>query len=222
MRSCILPALRLGTCAVACAAVLSGPARRTFAAVVSAPRRAEAVIRSWPAASQEAARAMIERYGRPDGVLDRMLVWYDRGLWNRVIVYRIEERDEFPVPHIDYVENTVNYPVPPHKVADLLRFDRAIVVDSVHGTLSAQGASEAENTLALNLADEIMRGKRSVSSAQSFLKETVAREAAGKSSPYMERLLFTPLRKKEASPTGIRPTMEAQPRDESAPQWPQP
>lgn len=46
--------------------------------------------------------------------------------------------------------------------------------------------------MALNLANEIVEGKRSVAQAQSFMKRTMMTSMAGKSSPYTEKLLFKP------------------------------
>jgi hypothetical protein len=71
------------------------------------------------------------------------------------------------------------------------KFDSALVVDRTVGTLSARSDSEQANTLALNLADEIARGKRDVESARLFMTETLRKAAAGKSSPYMDGLLFS-------------------------------
>jgi hypothetical protein len=171
---------------------------------------AQAVISSWPEAPKKAAQALILEYGRPDGVARLMLVWHDRGVWKRVAVFRRGPRNASG----DILENTVSYIVPRSKVALLAEFDKAIVVDRAARTLSVRSGSETDNTLTLNLADEIIRGKRGVASARIFRTFTMAKEAAGKSSPYTEKLLFTPLR---AGITPESPAEQAQPKERSVP-----
>lgn len=155
-------------------------------------RDAQGVISSWPSQTKTAASMLIEKYGQPDGVMDRMLVWNDRTPYHKVAVFRDSQQVDVPNSHQAYIENAVNYRVPPEKVASLVQFNPALTVDLVRGTLSSQSDSEKSNILALNLADEIVTGKRSVSSARSFMRDAMEKEMAGKSSDYTERLLFTP------------------------------
>jgi hypothetical protein len=51
-------------------------------------------------------------------------------------------------------------------------------------------SSDLVNFLALNIADEIIRGRRDVRGAIAFYRRTLDLAAAGKTSPYMTRLLF--------------------------------
>ena len=179
---------------------------------------ADTAIGDWPSGGPRyAAKALIARYGRPDEATPQGIVWRNRGVWKRIAVYRNAPTDNFPEPHSDFVENTVNYTVPSDKIAAIRQFDPAMTIDRSRGTLGIRSGSEKFNILALNLADKIIRGKRSPASARVFLRRTVAEEFAGKSSPYSERLMFTPLSKRESPPTAIGDTMESQPRWESAP-----
>lgn len=152
---------------------------------------AQSIIANWPANTEKAAQAMIEKYGEPDGITDRMLVWDDKGPWKRVTVYREAFAHDVPMPHDDFLENKINYKVPANKVADLIRFNQALVIDETRGTLASHCDSEGSNILALNLADEIVASKRDVASAKDFLKSTLTKSLAGKSSPYMDKLLFS-------------------------------
>lgn len=153
---------------------------------------ARTVISSWPDNTKKAAQALIEKYGQPDGVTDRMLVWHDKDQWQKVAVFRDSVKHEAPFPHQDFLENTINYKVPESKIADLIKFDQGLVIDETRGTLASHCDSEEANTLALNLANDIVTGKRSASSARSFMRDTMMKSAAGKSSPYMQRLQFEP------------------------------
>lgn len=151
---------------------------------------AESRIRDWPAKTRKAARTLIEKYGPPDSVEARRLVWDDEGRWRRVVVHRDPKKHAFPMPHEDFLEHAIDYRVPADRVADLRKFDRSLTVDRTRGTLSSRCDSEKANTLALNLAHEIATGKRDVESAKRFMGDTMKKTMAGKSSHYTEKLLF--------------------------------
>ena len=167
-------------------------------ATAASQRDAQAVISSWPDNTRTAARSLISQYGQPDTVLDKKLVWHDKGQWAMVAVYRDAFKRTVPAIQSSFVENAVNFRVPESKIVELIRFDPGLVVDYTHGTLAANGDSEKANTLALNLAHDIVTGKRSVTSARTFFRDTLMSSVAGKSSPYMDKLRFTP-----ASSSGI-------------------
>jgi hypothetical protein len=153
---------------------------------------AKNAIASWPDKTKTAALALIEKYGPPDGVMDKMLAWNDKDQWKMVGVFRDAIPAADPVAHDVYIGNKISYSVPEDKVGALAKFDHSLVVDQIRGTLTAQGDSEKTNTLTLNLANEIVTGKRDVASAKIFLKKTLKESLAGKSSPYTDGLMFTP------------------------------
>lgn len=152
---------------------------------------ASSAILSWPLDTKKAAQAMIEKYGQPDGVTDRMLVWNDKDPWAKVIVYRDAVKEGALTSHDAFLANVINYKVPAEKVADLIRFDRALVIDVTRGTLASSCDTEGCNFLALNLANDIVTGKRDVASAKDFFSSTLTKSLSGKSSPYMEKLQFS-------------------------------
>ena len=82
--------------------------------------------------------------------------------------------------------------VPHGKVEDIGRFDRSIVVDTNYGELSYCSDSEKIDFLALNLADEIARGRKTAAQARGIYAKVSALAAAGKSSPYLEGFIFKP------------------------------
>lgn len=180
----------------------SQPRSRTMDTGSSAVNKdASSAIQTWPATTRKAAQAMIEKYGQPDGVTDRMLVWNDKDPWLKVVVYRDAINQGAFMTHDSYLENTVNYKVPLDKVADLIRFDSALVIDETRGTLSSSCDTEGCNYLALNLANDIATGKRDVASAKDFFKNTMTKSLSGKSSPEMEKLMFSPSSGSSASPS---------------------
>jgi hypothetical protein len=157
---------------------------------VDSPQDASVVIKSWPVNSRVTARHLIDEYGPPDSATDARLVWNDHGQWSQIRLFREGASDDFPTTHKDIVESTIQYDVPQDKAGEVIKFDSAIDVDRLSGTVSARSDSEAANILALNLADEIVRGKRDVGSARVFMRATLSESMAGKSSPYMDHLLF--------------------------------
>lgn len=199
--------------ALACAALAGRAAAQDPQAPPKDPAAAAAldareIVATWPADTRDAALALIDKYGQPAGASDRMLVWDDEEPWTRVTLYRDSVELRLPSPRDSFLEDTIDYSVPAGKVADLLRFDPGLVVDEARGTLSSQSDSEKANILALNLADEIVAGKRGVASARDFMNQTLQKLLAGKSSPYAERLLFAP---EARAPARAKPKPEPPP-----------
>ena len=150
----------------------------------------ESVIQKWPEGARLTAGAMIGKYGEPTRWSEGALVWIANGPWEKSVVYRsawphfVGKRDK------DYLEQTIAYRVPNGKIEDLKRFDRRLEVNAGRGQLSSRSESESMNFLALNLADEISTGKRSVEDARDFYLRVERLSKAGKSSAYTEGLLF--------------------------------
>lgn len=158
-------------------------------------KAAEQMIRRWPKASQQAARAMIEKYGEPNVSTERMLVWNDNGPWKRTVVNRDPVEHDFPRPHEGVLEQTVNYSVPAEKVGELARFSGSLIVDRNKGELISRHEREEGNFIALNLAHEIVEDEKSVEEARSFFGRTMQELQAGRSSEYAQKLLFKSKRK---------------------------
>lgn len=150
---------------------------------------AETVVGIWPPAQRAAARALIEKYGRPAQYDSHALAWFNNGIWKRTVIfrrspYRGKARDK------DFLQQSVGYIVPADKIAALKRFDPRLDVSQTAGEMTFTSDREATNLLALNLADEIVTGRRSVASARAFFMRTSILAASGKSSPYRKDLRF--------------------------------
>ena len=157
---------------------------------VAAAKTPENVIGKWPELARTIAKAMIEKYGLPHRYNDDALVWNNNGPWLKTVVRRSARSHRPGMRDTDYLEQTIHYEAPPDAAADVRRFDKRIKLDAARNELSARSESEQMNFLALNLADEIARGNRSVRSARAFYSKTARLAKAGKTSAYMSGFLF--------------------------------
>jgi hypothetical protein len=146
-----------------------------------AAARALAQAAQWTPSAQRAARVMIERYGPPQEASSFELRWNGPLPWKRIVI-----QDEPQAP----LEQVVEYDVPANKLAALDRFPHGLRVYPAEGALGARSDREDRNLLSLNLAVEIASGKTTPEDANRFFVRTLRLHEAGKSSPYMERLLF--------------------------------
>lgn len=156
----------------------------------SAKGALESVLSRWGDSSRAAAQAVIEKYGRPDEVSDGQLVWNNTGAFRKTIVYKDEVPHNFPVPHADVIEQFVEYKVPADKHSALARFDGSLRADRTTGLLSSRSSSERDNFAVLNLAHEVVTGKRTPEQARDQLARVAALTLSGKTSPYTQGLLF--------------------------------
>jgi hypothetical protein len=104
-----------------------------------------------------------------------------------------EEIDhKFPMPHKDVMEQSIDYKVPPEKLGELAQYDGSVYYDRTRGELSARCDDEAANLVALNLAHEVISGKRSAQDARDFYPKALVAHLEKQSSPYAEKLQFAP------------------------------
>lgn len=147
-------------------------------------------IADWPEESRKAAREMGQKYGTPHEVTQTQLVWYEHGPWKRAILTREGTPHDWPSPHVDVLEQVIDFRVDPKRVDELAQFDGSVIVERTKGELSARCGGEAANFLAINLARDIATGKRSVEEARTFYEQAMAEAATGDRPPEMEQLMF--------------------------------
>ena len=177
--------------AVVAALLLSfAPAMAGWSDGVAVPRPAEKLIDGWPSRSRTAARVTMARYGNPEEVSEDAMVWRGNGPWKRTTVHRRAWLRYAFGAEPDCVENTVAYEVPARSLEDLARFDGRVSADPARAELSSRAGSENVNYLILNLADEIVNGKRTVAEAKAFRARIMRLADSGKSSPYLAGLPF--------------------------------
>ena len=147
----------------------------------AASDQALAQVADWDQGSNLAARLMVDEYGPPQWVAKDRLEWFAIPPWKRIVVSKAAA---------GFLEHAVSYRIPPDKLPEMLRFGRGLSVDVTNGELTARGESEETNLLCLNLANDISLGKRTAAEADRFYRDTVRMSRSGKSSPYLERVLF--------------------------------
>lgn len=159
-------------------------------ATIETPRAAS-VLSGWPETSTEVATTVIDKYGAPDEVTPTMLVWRNNGPWKRTIVYRDTVAHLFPMPHGDLLEQFINYRVPTEMFDELANYDGSVIVERTKGEISARCDKEGANFLALNLADDIANGRRTVEEARRFYSEAIQEFMGGGQPDYMQGFQFT-------------------------------
>ncbi len=152
----------------------------------------EKMMQGWPKASREAVMFMTNKYGPPAAVTSAMAVWGKTGPWKRTIVYGTEFQHDFPGPHTDVMQQFIDYKAPPSMYDELAEYDGSVVLERTTGEMSARCDKEAANFVALNLANDIVTGKRSVDDARKTYGEQIMAMKANKSAPYTEKLMFSP------------------------------
>ena len=150
----------------------------------------KSLVADWPQTSNEAANAMIDKYGAPDGVTSTMLVWNDNGPWARTIVSKEPVQHDFPMPHEDVLEQVIYHEVPIDKIDDLARYDGSVIVERTKGTISARCDKEGANFLALNLAHDIITDDKTVDEARQAYAEAIQQKMLGQTPEYMTGFAF--------------------------------
>src|SRR5918992_649283 len=69
----------------------------------SAVRSAQSVTANWPMKPREAASTLIAKYGQPDVVGDRVLIWHDKAPFKKIALMRDEQPHSFPMAHTDFL-----------------------------------------------------------------------------------------------------------------------
>ena len=145
------------------------------------------IITGWKPTPQEVARTVIAKYGMPNEATAERLVWHNNGPWKRTELVNEEIPHSFPKQHPDMLKQTISYQVPTDKFDDLAEYDGSVIVERTKGEISARCDKEEANFLALNLADDIVKGKKSVKDARKFYAESVLEM---KNPEYMKGFLF--------------------------------
>ncbi len=132
------------------------------------------IVASWPSRSRKVARDMIEKYGLPHEATESRLIWRYNGPWKQTIVHSDGMQHNFPRPHHDILEQSVDYRVPADRVADVIEFGASVLVDRTRGEIVANCDSEARNMLMLSQVHEICIGAKTPEQARATVKEQAA------------------------------------------------
>ena len=152
---------------------------------------AKSMISGWPAKTQEVANATMAKYGAPNAVTGNMLVWNNNGPWKKTIIHKEPVQHNFPMPHLDLLEQFVDYKVPADKYDQMANYDGSVVIARTVGEMSARCDKEEANFLALNLANDIATGKKTVEESRMYYARAIKEMMMGKMDPYIQKLHFT-------------------------------
>lgn len=127
---------------------------------------------------------LLDHYGPPNETTPAKLFWYRVGPWARMELTADQVLLDFPTPHTDFLTQYVDYPVRANKGSELVEFDGSLIVDRTADQIGARCDHEAYNTLSINLAVEILEGRRTVEDARRLLAETASAFVLGRDAPY--------------------------------------
>ncbi|MEH3117301.1 MAG: hypothetical protein PGN25_06755 [Methylorubrum populi] len=96
------------------------------------------------------------------------------------MVHKIGAEHDFPAKHSDVLEQRLPYKVPLNFYDAVATFNGSVIPDRTRGTLTAYGASEAENVLSLNLAQAVVRGELTPEQAREKLVAAAQELMAGR------------------------------------------
>ncbi len=156
------------------------------------PSTVEGMIAQWPDRPRLGAQSMIAKYGAPTEYTSEELIWLGQGPYKKIIVTKDEHHHDFPKPHMDFLEHTVDYKVPPERAAALSEYDGSCTFDRTRGELKARCDLEGHNILTLNLAHDIVMGKLTAAEARTAFSDIVTEDFKGNYPDYTTKLQFTP------------------------------
>ena len=183
----------LASASLLSAPVLAGPDPK---AAVQPPQvessTFDKAIAKYPPRPRLAAQQMMAKYGVPLEISSEAVVWHNVGPYKRIMVTKAEIPHDFPKPHMDYLEHTVTFNVPTDKVTALVAYDASMTINKTAGEMSARCDLEGHNILTLNLARDIVHGKKTVQEARKAFGQNVVDDVLGKKPAYVEKLQFEP------------------------------
>lgn len=151
----------------------------------------DTLLAGWPEKQQEVAKKIIDKYGLPNGgTTTNLVIWLDNGPWKYTILHREEVPHNFPIKHMDILEQAISYRVPPGKVNELAVYNGSVTVRRTKGDMVAMCDREEMNFLALNLAHDIVTEKLSAAAARQTYTTTAVAFLKGEKPPYTQGLQF--------------------------------
>ncbi|MCO4755627.1 MAG: hypothetical protein KC478_14190, partial [Bacteriovoracaceae bacterium] len=97
----------------------------------------------------------------------------------------------FPMKHQDVLEQVVDYKAPKaNQVADVWNYDGSVFLRRTSGEMAAMCDMEEANFLALNLANEIINGEKSVEEARIEYGQQILLVKNNKPTEYVQKLMF--------------------------------
>ena len=151
----------------------------------------DGIVHRWPFLSQKLARDLVHKYGFPHEASDDKFVWLYNDPWARTTLYRDGVYHSFPKPHLDALEQQLDYFVPINKVRLVESYSASLRIDQGRRQLTVRCANEAMNFLIVNLAHEIALGLLTPDQARLRQREVLAALRLRWPEPLTESLQFT-------------------------------
>ncbi len=198
--------------AVACGALVIAQQSGTMS--VTTPKmnmtaRADAdmvkgIIANWIPEVRMTAETTIAKYGQPNSATETELVWWHNGPWKKTKLENVAIPHDFPGPHHDMLQQTIDWKINPSWVDDLGKYDGSVIVERTRGEVSARCDKEEANFLALNLTYDIVMKNRNVKQARAFYADTIMQMKAMRldmaHKPYVSGFIFSPPMKDQNDP----------------------
>ncbi len=146
------------------------------------------IVSNWKPMPREVAGKMVDKYGMPTEASANRLIWIGNGPWKWTELVNEEIRHDFPMPHKDMLYQAIAWKVPVDKFDELAEYDGSVIVERTKGELGARCDKEEANFLAINLAHDIISGKRDAADARKMYTEAIGEM---KHPEYMKGLRFT-------------------------------
>jgi hypothetical protein len=177
-------------------------------------------LAGWPEGTRRLGAQLMTRYGAPTEVTPRQVTWMNSGQWVRTTLYKEGATQNFAAPHRNVLEQAVLYKVPIDKLTALAQFNRSLMADLARGELVSSADSEEINFLAINVADDVVKGQRSADEARIYFAQLVRAKMIKEPEKELQKLKFAPAKtsKETADPDEVAPLIRHMNGDNSAPQ----
>jgi hypothetical protein len=149
-------------------------------------------LAGWPEATRRLGAQLMTKYGAPVEVTPRQVTWINSGPWARTTLYKEGVAHNFAAPHRNVLEQAVLYKVPVDKLVPLAQFSRSLVVDLARGEIVTSADSEEINFLAVNVADDVVKGQRSAEEARIYFAQLVRAKMIKEPERELQKLKFAP------------------------------
>jgi hypothetical protein len=148
------------------------------------------VIASWPETAKSTAKEIAQKYGAPDMVGGDLLVWHNKGPYVWMYVRSKQVEHNFPVAHKDVLFVAIPYKVPATMHNKLAEFDGSAIPMRTDGLLVAGCFKEGLDILILNLANDVVTGKKTTAQARMAFGQVATGFMKGEKNPYTQALQF--------------------------------
>ena len=111
--------------------------------------------------ARDYAKQLIEKYGEPDVVADKMVLWKDNKISEFKKVYVLDESIEHccPKPHRDFVYSTMEIDVPEELMEAVAKASESIIVDQLKNEVTARCGDIIANAITLGFVQKLVEGE---------------------------------------------------------------